>query len=361
MAEHKTIAFTGGGTAGHVFPAFPVIERLKNAGYRVLWMGSENGMEQELVMQAGIPYFAIPAGKFRRYWSWKNFTDVFRIVYGIFCSLRILRNNRPNLLFSKGGFVSVAPVIAAFLLRIPTLTHESDVNPGLATKLNLKLRACPLVSYDTTLNHLNVSLRSKAHVVGNPVRDAVFQGDRAEGRRIAGLSPDDKRPLLLVLGGSQGAKEINDLIYAALDEILPLTSVVHQCGLGNSGIPSRYGYTSREFFREEMPHLLAAADLAVSRSGAGALWELAASSTPAIFVPLNTATRGDQIVNALLAEEIGFSVTLKDGSNARELLHIVRGLLSDTMTLTKMRNAASKLPVRTAADKITEIIESMIA
>ena len=346
-----------GGTAGHVFPAFPVIERLKRADYDVFWIGSTGGMERSLVEQAGLPYIAVSAGKFRRYWSWKNITDLLRILRGFIQSLMILRRRRPAALFSKGGFVSVPPVAAARFLGIPSFTHESDVDPGLATRLNTRLGARLLVANKETLGFLPSSVRAKALVVGNPVRDTVFQGNRIEGRRIAALPPDDKRPLLLVLGGSQGAQEINDLILGGLDELLTFLAVVHQRGAGNPGLPDRPGYLSREFFNEELPHILAAADLAVSRSGAGAVWELAASATPAVFIPLRTATRGDQVINARMTEKIGFSVTLEKDSAPGDLIRIIKDLLADEAGLRSMKEAAGKLAAGESADNIAAVIE----
>ena len=220
--SNNTIAFTGGGTAGHVFPAFPIIDRVKRAGYEVLWIGSERGMERNLVEAAGIRYAGIPSGKLRRHWSFRNFTDLFRIVAGFWRSFRLLRRERPVLLFSKGGFVTVPPVAAARLLGIPSFTHESDVDPALSTRLNLRFGARVLVAYDETLDYLPEAFRSRAVVVGNPVRDMMFQGDAVRGRRFAGLSSRDQRPLVLVLGGSQGAREVNELILRLFGEPVEL-------------------------------------------------------------------------------------------------------------------------------------------
>ncbi len=351
----RLIAFTGGGTAGHVFPAFPVIERVRSAGFEVIWIGSSNGMERDLVEKAGIEFYGIPSGKLRRYFSFKNISDLFRILAGFFASIRLLRGKKPLVLFSKGGFVSVPPVAAARFLKIPTLTHESDVDPGLATRLNIKLGARALVSYEKTLDFLPVSSRSTAVVVGNPVRDAVTGGNPAEGRRIAGIPDDNKRPMLFVLGGSQGAREVNDLITGCLDRILPVAFVVHQTGPGNPSPPDTDGYMSRPFFNEELPHLLAAADLSVARSGAGSVWELAATRTPAIFIPLRGATRGDQILNASVAAESGMSVTLEKGADSAVLGALIEELLSDTARRKLMAEASTVYPAREAAGLIVEV------
>jgi len=351
-----TFAFTGGGTAGHVFPMFPVIKGISKAGFDTLWIGSVRGMEGSLVRRAGIRYSGVPSGKLRRYFSFKNFTDLFAILAGFIASMRILRREKPLALISKGGFVSVPPIAAARLLNIPILNHESDVDPGLAARLNFKLGARALVSYDETLDFLSGKARSQAVVVGNPIRDELFSGNPAEGRRLAGLSSDDKRPLILVLGGSQGAVEVNNLVTGCLDRILPLAAVVHQRGPGNPSVPDTDGYMSREFFTDELPHLMAAADLAIARSGAGSVWELAATRTPAIFIPLRGATRGDQQLNASMAEERGMSVTLEKDSNPDNLAGIVSDLIEDTGKRRRMAAAAASYPAGKAAEMIIEVL-----
>jgi UDP-N-acetylglucosamine--N-acetylmuramyl-(pentapeptide) pyrophosphoryl-undecaprenol N-acetylglucosamine transferase len=355
--KKKTIAFTGGGTAGHVFPAFPVIDRVRKDGFEVFWIGSSDGMERKLIESAGVRYYGIPSGKFRRYFSLKNMTDLFNILAGFYASRRILRRERPAVLMSKGGFVSVPPAAAARTLGIPCVTHESDVDPGLATRLNLKLGARALTAYEKTLEWLSPAARKTAVVVGNPIRDTLLEGNAQEGRRIAGLDSSDSRPLILVLGGSQGAREVNDLIDGILDLILPLAAVVHQRGAGNPGRPDGGGYLSRPFFNEELPHLLAAADLAVARSGAGTVWELAATGTPAIFIPLRDATRGDQILNAAMADEAGMSFTLEKGAGPADLEKLVSGLLTDKKRLAAMSAAASAYPARGAADRISGLLK----
>ncbi len=360
MMNKKTIAFTGGGSAGHVYPAFPIIDRLTGNGYEVFWIGSTE-LERQLVEQAGIPFVSISAGKLRRYWSWKNIVDLFHTFRGLLQSIRILRVRQPDLLFSKGGFVSVPPVTAARILGIPSFTHESDVNPGLATRLNIQMRALPLVTYKKTVDYMKKSLRSITTVVGNPVRDVIFEGNMVVGREIAGLLPEDTRPLLLVLGGSQGAEEINNLIDNTVDDLLPFLAIVHQTGTQTPMITNQPGYFSKSFFNDdEIPHLLAAANLALSRSGAGAVWELAASSTPAIFLPLRTGSRGDQILNASMAEKAGFSCTLEKNIKPEALTALLRDLLSDDIKIKSMKEAAANIPARDAADNIVAEIEKFL-
>ena len=355
--DKKIVAFAGGGTAGHVFPAFPLISRLKELGWSVFWIGSIGGMEQHLVEQEGIPFYGVSSGKFRRYFSLRNFVDLFRIAWGFLQSLMLLRRIRPGFLFSKGGFVSVPPVAAARLLKIPACTHESDVDPGLATRLNLKLGARILVSWEKTLDFLSPAMKKRAIVTGNPVRDSLIHGSRAEGRRLAELKNDD-RPLLLVLGGSQGAREINTMIFGILDKLLAFTAVVHQTGPVDGQIPARNGYWGLPFFNQELPHLLAAADIAVARAGAGTLWELAACRIPTIYIPLRTATRGDQIRNAEQAERMGFATVLDAAAAPEDLLGRIHSLFENKTQRDTMSRAAKTLDAMGAADRIIKIMEA---
>ena len=358
--RNKTVVFTGGGTAGHVLPAFSVIDRLRLAGYKVFWIGSNRGIEKKLVEQADICYFGVPSGKFRRYASLKNITDLFRILAGFVVARRILRRERPTLMFSKGGFVSVPPVAAARSLGVLTFTHESDVSPGLATRLNTRLGARVLLSYERTRDYLRKGIGRSAIVVGNPIRDSILAGRAAQGREIAGLKGHDKQALVLVLGGSSGSRELNTLIEDVLDSIVSKAVVVHQRGWGNAGRPDTPGYISRPFFDEDLPHLLAAADLAVSRSGAGAVWELAATRTPAIFIPLRKGSRGDQALNARMADEAGMSVTLAEDADSEDLECLISELLSDASRLGKMAAAAAVYRTHRAADSIFELLKEYL-
>lgn len=353
---NATIAFTGGGSAGHVFPAFPVIDRLRDRGFNIIWLGSPRGMEKELLCGIGVKYFAVPSGKLRRYPSFRNFVDLFSIAIGFFVSLTILRSEKPIALFSKGGFVSVPPVAAAVILKIPALTHESDVSPGLATRLNIRFGARALVAHSQTLDYFSASVRKSAVVLGNPVRDVLLNGKPEEGRRLAGLPKDDRRSLILVLGGSLGAREINRLVEDSLDRLLPIAAIVHQTGSDKPPCQDSRGYMSQPFFCEELPCLLAAADLAIARCGAGSLWELAATQTPAVFIPLREASRGDQVLNAALAEEAGMSVTLEIDSDSDRLGELVMKLLSNPARLARMSDAADAFSSREAANKIVEML-----
>jgi UDP-N-acetylglucosamine--N-acetylmuramyl-(pentapeptide) pyrophosphoryl-undecaprenol N-acetylglucosamine transferase len=311
----KRVAITGGGTGGHVFPAFAVIEALteeKNGSeIDFFWIGSRNGMEASLVRERNIAYCAIPAGKLRRYFSLRNFSDIFLILSGFFASIVILKRHKADLLFSKGGFVSVPPVMAAFFLGIPVISHESDLDPGLATRINSRFSRILCLPYKESAASIKEAVRKKHRIciTGNPVRKEILQGDPATGRALFSLPPG--KPVLLVLGGSQGARQINLLIAGALEELLLHYTVVHQMGATMYTPSSRNDYVTAPFFGTELPHLLAAADLVISRAGAGTLWENGITGTPALLIPLGTgSSRGDQLRNAKLFASAGAAVIL---------------------------------------------------
>ncbi len=338
------LAFTGGGTAGHVFPGLAVAEEiLRRWRGPVLWIGTRRGIERGLVEAAGIPFHGIPAGKLRRYFSLRNLTDLAKIAAGILSSAVVLARRRPVLLFSKGGFVSVPPVVAASLLGIPCVTHESDFDPGLATRINLRFCQTVFLSFPETLEHIPQAYRGKAVVTGNPVRASMLHGMREEGRRIVGCP--DGVPLLLVLGGSLGSSAVNALVAAALPRLSASAFVVHQMGEREFVASRRKNYFTAPFFRDELPHVMAAADLVVSRSGANSLAELAALGKPSLLIPLPQGgmSRGDQIRNAALFRDRGAAVVLpQEEATGDSLAEAAVGLLADRERLTRMgRNARS--------------------
>ncbi|MDR3201072.1 MAG: undecaprenyldiphospho-muramoylpentapeptide beta-N-acetylglucosaminyltransferase [Spirochaetales bacterium] len=315
--------FTGGGTGGHVYPGIAVIERLREVREgEVLWIGSRGGMEKDIVESwasriPGITYKEIPSGKLRRYFSLKNFTDIFRIARGFFAALWIFLKRRPAVVFSKGGYVSFPPVFAAWLLRVPVITHESDLDPGLATLLNAPFAKKICVPYEESAAHFPARFRKKLVVTGNPVRREIFSGKAEEGLRLTGFS--GAKPIVFVLGGSLGAQEINALVRAALDELLPVCDIVHQTGEGKYEDISRPGYFAAPYFTGELPHILAAACAVVSRAGAGSLWEFLAAQKPALLIPLRgPGTRGDQLRNAALFERMGAADVLSGDAITHE-------------------------------------------
>jgi UDP-N-acetylglucosamine--N-acetylmuramyl-(pentapeptide) pyrophosphoryl-undecaprenol N-acetylglucosamine transferase len=351
------VVFAGGGTAGHVFPGIAVAEEL---GRPVLWIGSRTGVERRLLAEAGIEFRGIPAGKLRRYLSPKNLVDVVRTAAGIAASVRILRRERPALLFSKGGYVSVPPVVAAWLCGIPSWTHESDFDPGLATRINLRFSEKVLVSFRETVGFLPAKYRGKAVVTGNPVRPAMYRADPARGRAFAGCGPGV--PLLLVLGGSLASAAINALVTGSLPALCAESCVVHQAGAGTGDGVRRERYLALPFIGAELPDLMAAADLVITRAGANTLSELAVLGKPSVLIPLpRSASRGDQLRNAEVFRAAGASVVLPEEKTSPETLAAtVTALLHDCPRLRRMGEAALSLGTEKPAAAIAGLIRERL-
>ncbi len=362
--DEATIAFTGGGTGGHIYPGLAVAEALRSRGFsgRIAWIGSKKGSDRETVETAGIEFFAVPSGKLRRELSLKNVADAFRVVAGYASARRALKSLRPVLLFSKGGYASVAPCAAAASLGIPYFTHESDITPGLATRLNARRAETTILSYEATRGLLPASARGRALVSGNPVRAAIRKGDAVRGRYLLGIG--GSLPVVFFLGGSQGARQINDLASAALPRLTQSAFVVHQRGEGAQAAgsgeipPDGPRYKSYAYIRDEMPDLLAAADLVVGRAGAGTLWESSALGRAMLLVPLcGSGTRGDQVDNAAYFARSGAAVALVGTeATADRLADEALGLLHDRRRLLAMGIAAKALAGRDAASEIAELI-----
>lgn len=326
------IAFTGGGTGGHIYPGLAVIEAIKkqDPDISIFWIGSGKDHERRAVEQAGIPYHAIASGKLRRSFSLKNFTDIFNIIRGIFQAKKILQELNADLLFSKGGYVSVPPCIAAKQIGIPVLTHESDVSPGLATKINLRFADKLIASWDATLNYLKPQYQKKAVVLGNPVREAFAQGNAEYGRNLLGL--EQGCPLLLVLGGSQGAEQINKLIEAAAPALMEQVCIAHQTGHGKpTSIPQSSQYRQFPYLEHELPDVLAAADIIICRAGAGTLWECTIAGKPMLLIPLcGSGTRGDQVDNTRLLVQAHAALALVgDEAQPLAVIQAIQNLLDN--------------------------------
>ena len=304
----NTVVVTGGGTAGHVVPALPVVEALLATGVEVHFVGSKSGLEERLVAPLGIAYHGIATGKLRRYFSVENVLDALRIPLGVWQAWRLLRRLKPDVLFSKGGFVSFPAVVGAWLNGVAVVAHESDLTPGLANRLAQPFVKCLCVNFEATAADVR-----RVVTTGTPVRRALAEGDAERGRSRLGIAPD--RPLLLVVGGSLGAARLNEVVRASLDTLLEDYVVVHICGPGklDEALADRRGYVQREFVSDGWGDLIAAADLVVSRAGANALYEWLALRKPHLLVPLpRSASRGDQIENAAYAEAKGWSLVLSE-------------------------------------------------
>lgn len=356
------IAFTGGGSGGHVFPGIAVIERLTaQLNTKIFWIGSRSGVERRIVERHGLDFYGIPAGKLRRYFSLHNLFDVFRVLAGLLNSFILLLKKRPALLFSKGGYVTVPPVLAAHLLGIPVVTHESDFDPGLATRINARFADKILVSYPETAAYFPKRYRNKIVHTGNPVREAILTGDAEKGRSLCGCPSE--MPLILVLGGSLGSDSVNNLIYSIKDRLAGRIFLVHQTGRSHDSAPQETPvYFPRAFFNEELPHLLAAADLVVCRAGANTLWELAASGKPSILIPLPaTASRGDQLRNARVFERLEAGVVFpEEKADPQQLLALIIKLLDNNERLKKMGREAGRIAIKDSGDRIARVITDML-
>jgi UDP-N-acetylglucosamine--N-acetylmuramyl-(pentapeptide) pyrophosphoryl-undecaprenol N-acetylglucosamine transferase len=351
--EIPVIAFAGGGTAGHVFPGLAVAEEL---GARIVWIGSESGVERKLVTDAGIDFRGIPAGKLRRYLSLENVSDLARTVAGVCASVRVLRREKPAFLFSKGGFVSVPPVVAAWLCGIPSWTHESDYDAGLATRINAIFCEKVLVSFAATAGSLPKRYREKAVVTGNPVRKALYSADAARGRAFVGC--DSATPLVFVIGGSLGSLFINALIDSCLSELVSRFFIVHQMGSRQLLAARRENYFPAQFFAGELPDIMAAADLVIGRAGANTLAELAALGKPSILIPLpRSGSRGDQIANAEVFRSAGASLVMPENeATPASVVPAVVSLLGDRTRLRDMGLAAGSLGGGRPAETIARLI-----
>ena len=316
----KKIVLTGGGTAGHVTPNIALMPALKEAGYEITYIGSKKGMEKGLIEAIGTKYYGISSGKLRRYFDWKNFSDPFRVMNGFFEAKRILRKIKPDVIFSKGGFVSVPVVLAAKALHIPAVIHESDMTPGLANRIALRGATTVCCNFPETVEKIQ---GNRAIWTGTPIRQELFSGDANRGLSFCGFDSANDKPVLLIIGGSQGSVFINNAVRGSLDELLKDFRIIHLCGKGNldESLKNREGYAQYEFISKELPDLFAAADIIISRAGANAIFELLALKKPNILIPLGlNASRGDQILNARSFEKQVFSKVLEEESVTAELL-----------------------------------------
>ena len=306
----KRIILTGGGTAGHVTPNIALIPGLKELGYDIHYIGSYNGIEKELIEQFQIPYHGISSGKLRRYFSLQNFTDPFRVLKGFGEAKKIIKTLKPDVIFSKGGFVSVPVVVAGKQCRVPTIIHESDMTPGLANKLAIPSATKVCCNFPETLNHLP---KEKAVLTGSPIRKELLTGSREAALKFCGLT--DEKPVILIIGGSLGSVIVNNAVRAILPELLKDFQIIHLCGKGkvDESLKDQKGSVPFEYIQEELKDLFALADIVISRAGANAICELLALHKPTLLIPLSAnASRGDQILNARSFERQGFSIVLEE-------------------------------------------------
>lgn len=306
----KRIILTGGGSAGHVTPNLALVPYLKEAGFEIEYIGSYNYIESRLVPNAGIPYHGIATGMLRRYLTLKNLTDPFKVFKGIDEARKIIKDFKPNIVFSKGGYVGVPVAYAANLEKIPVILHESDMSPGLANKLCLPIAKKICCNFPETVKDLP---KDKAVLTGSPIRDELLKGNAALGKEMCGFK--DTKPIIMVIGGSLGASSVNKALRDALPTLLNDFNVVHICGKGklDENIINKQGYKQFEYIEKGLNNIFAMADLVISRAGANSICEILTLKKPNLLIPLPTkASRGDQLLNASSFEAQGYSMVLRD-------------------------------------------------
>ncbi len=349
----KKIIMTGGGTAGHVTPNIALMPGLKDAGYDISYIGSYTGIEKQLIEEKGIPYYGISSGKLRRYKSLKNLSDPFRVIKGYFQARKLMKKLKPDIVFSKGGFVSVPVVLAASHKRIPVIIHESDMTPGLANKIAMRGADKICCNFPETLKYLP---EKKAVLTGSPIRKELLSGNRLNACRLCGFNT--LKPVILVVGGSTGAVKVNEAVRSILPALLEDYQVVHLCGKGKTdpALNNTPGYVQFEYINQEMRDLFALADIVISRAGANAICELLALHKPNLLIPLSAnASRGDQILNARSFKEHGYSMVMEEEEITPEkLLSAVNELYNNRETYIR---TMEKSPQSNAVETIIELIK----
>jgi UDP-N-acetylglucosamine--N-acetylmuramyl-(pentapeptide) pyrophosphoryl-undecaprenol N-acetylglucosamine transferase len=347
--DSNLIAFTGGGTGGHIYPGLAVVQALRSRGFsgKILWIGSTKELDRQIVEAEGLEYRGISSGKLRRSFSLENLADVLRVISGYREARKILSDLRPAFLFSKGGYVSVPPCRAAASLGIPYVTHESDVSPGLATRLNAGKAEKILLSWSEGAKDFSEAWKAKTEIVGNPVRPSLLTGDAAKARARLGIPGE--MPVILCLGGSQGSLQVNRLVEALRPAFAGKAFIVHQTGreLFDS-IPeprSEASYLALPYIGDEMRDILAAATVVTGRAGAGTVWESAALGKPMVLIPLaGNGTRGDQVENAAMVEKAGAGISLAgDKAQPEALIEALGHYLFDPEARGKAQAAALSL------------------
>ena len=351
----KRIVLTGGGTAGHVTPHLSLIPKLQAKGYEIHYIGTRNGIEHAMIAKIPeIMYYEVSSGKLRRYFSLKNFSDPFRVLWGAVQSVRLMSRIKPDVCFSKGGFVSVPVVFGAWLNRVPTVCHESDLTPGLANRICARFAS----RVATTFEECAKAIGAKGVVTGTPMRPALFCGSREAGLSLAKFN--GQKPVLLMTGGSLGAQSVNQCLRQALDGILPYMDVLHLCGKGNLDpcLEGKAGYCQKEFLDEDLPDALAVADIVLSRAGSNTLSELLALHKPMLLVPYPLgASRGDQIENAESYRRRGLAHVLSQESMEVETL--TRELLALLQNREKLAHALESYPIKDGTEAVLQLIEEI--
>ncbi|MCW8400146.1 undecaprenyldiphospho-muramoylpentapeptide beta-N-acetylglucosaminyltransferase [Legionella sp. PATHC038] len=351
------IVFTGGGTAGHVAPNMALIRELSHKGWEIAYIGSANGIEKQMIEPLKIPFYGISSGKLRRYLSVKNLLDPFKIILGIVQSFFLLNKMKPDVVFSKGGFVAFPVVVGAWLNRIPVVAHESDMSPGLANRLCFPFVNKICLTFEAGKKHFKK--QNKIEVTGTPIREQLFEGNSDRGLELCGFN--SKKPCLLVIGGSLGAGSINRSIRDALEQLTKEYQIIHICGKGKlePSLIDHAGYKQFEYVHDELADLFAAASIIISRAGANSLYEILALGKPHILIPLPAeVSRGDQIQNARYFQGLGISLVIEDRAlNTDTLLQSLHELEKNKRDV---HNKINALNIKSATDQIVAIIEEQI-
>lgn len=344
------VLLAGGGSGGSSAPVLAVAQELRRRRQcEFLYVGTASGPEREMVARIGIPFRTVETGKLRRYWSLQNFLDLFRLPLGLAQSLSIVGSFRPSVAFAAGGFAAVPPLLAACILRVPTVIHQQDVEPGLANRILAPFATTITVTFADSANHFP---RPRTLVTGNPVRAEILEGSREEAARLFGLRSD--LPVVLATGGGTGALGLNHLIAGAAPALVSACQIIHITGRGK-GVDAPDlggGYNQVEFLAEGMGHVLAAADLVVSRAGLSTLTELAALGKPSVLVPM---PRSHQNANAAVFSNAGAALLLQEDALDPSLLaEAILGLLGDEARLAAMAGAARRLMPALAEARIAD-------
>lgn len=354
---HK-IVFTGGGTAGHVTPNVALISELKKEGWDIDYLGTKNSVEQEIISDINVPFHSVNSGKLRRYFSWKNFIDPIKILFGIAQSTWKLFKLKPDIVFSKGGFVAFPVVVGAWLNRIPVVVHESDMSPGLANRLCFPFASKICLTFEPALKF--IKSKTLIEVTGTPIRAQLLEGSKIKGLEYCKFN--SKKPCLLVVGGSLGSQKINDCVRAALLELLQSYQIIHICGKGNFSDEQQdqTGYFQVEYAKEELADLFAAADIVISRAGANALYEILAFKKPHILIPLSKkASRGDQIQNAKYFKAKGISSVIVEEKLSKK--HLLEALQNLQPEINNKIAAMEALAIESGTQPILKVIHETLS
>ncbi|WP_143316386.1 undecaprenyldiphospho-muramoylpentapeptide beta-N-acetylglucosaminyltransferase [Clostridium sp. HBUAS56017] len=355
MNKYKII-MTGGGTAGHVTPNLALIPSLMKNGFEVKYIGSKDGIEKEIISENSIPYFGISSGKLRRYFDLKNISDPFKVIKGIFEAKKILTKEKPDVIFSKGGFVAVPVVIAASMKGIPVVAHESDITPGLANKLSSPFCNKLCVTFRESLKYVK---GGKGVLTGSPIRDEIFNGVKLKGLEICDFQGN--KEIIFIMGGSLGSKVVNNVVRENLRELLNVYDIIHICGKGNidENLKNLNGYVQFEYVNEELPHLMKSADYIISRAGANSIFEFLALKKPTLLIPLSKkASRGDQILNARSFEREGYSLVIEEEEiNKDTFLEKINELKDNKKELVRNMNKGKD---KVGNDAVIQVIMSVI-